>query len=170
MKFDKRVDSLADNENPWPLVRWAVKWGLLLLVGLFMLKIICFPVQYASKVAQVVVEEIDPRVLLQKYMWFKDARAALDAKIATINVYSLRETNLKKLYGNNAINWPRDVRTEWALQASEVAGVIASYNLLAADYNAQMAKINWRFTNRGMLPQGATETFPREYAPYKETP
>lgn len=169
MKFNKRVDELETNENPWPLVRWAVKWGLLFLVGLFMLKIICFPVQYIQKVAQVVVEEIDPRELLRKYQWFKDAHAALDAKVASIRVYEQRETKLKQLYGNDASKWPRDVREEWALQASEVAGLVASYNTLAADYNAQMAKINWRFTNVGGLPQGATETLPREYAPYKET-
>lgn len=49
---------------------------------------------------------------------------------------------------------------------AEVAGVKASYNSLAAEYNAQMAKINWRFCNRGQLFKGADEPLPREFALY----
>jgi hypothetical protein len=41
-----------------------------------------------------------------------------------------------------------------------------SFNQLAADYNAQMAKINYAFCNVGQLPQGATTPLPREYKPY----
>ena len=39
---------------------------------------------------------------------------------------------------------------------------------LAAEYNAQMAKFNWAFTNQGKLPAGATEVLPREFKPYTE--
>ena len=49
---------------------------------------------------------------------------------------------------------------------SEVAGIKASYNSLAAEYNSQMAKFNWQFCNAGTLPQGATEVLPREHKPY----
>lgn len=169
MKWTERVEAFEQKENPWPLIRWGLKW-LLIVGALFLgLWIVCAPVNYASRVATVVSNEIDPAVLLQKYMWFKDARAALDAKLATIRVYESRRARLERQYGS-AARWPRDVREEWSLQESEVSGVVASYNTLAADYNAQMAKINWRFTNRGQLPAGATETFPREYAPYKESP
>lgn len=167
MKFNDRLDAI-DNGNLWPIVRWFLKWGFFLGAAGIALRIVCFPVQYASKAAQVVVHEIDPAVLQQKYEWFKNAHAALDAKVATIRTYEARAGQLKILYGPNAAKWPRDVREEWSLQASEVAGVIASYNTLAADYNAQMAKWNWRFTNIGGLPQGATEPLPREYAPYRE--
>lgn len=41
-----------------------------------------------------------------------------------------------------------------------------SYNSLAADYNSQMAKFNWRFANKGDLPPGATDPLPREFKPY----
>lgn len=168
MNWTQRVEALEAKENPWPLIRWAAKWLLILGAIFFALRIACAPVNYASRVATVVAHEIDPGVLLQKYMWFKDARAALDAKVATIHVYESRRTRLERQYGS-AVKWPRDVREEWSLQESELSGVVASYNTLAADYNAQMAKINWRFTNRGQLPAGATETFPREYAPYRES-
>lgn len=169
MKWTERQDALAKHENPWPLIRWGLKWLLIVGALLLGLRIVCAPVNYASRVAAVVSGEIDPAVLLQKYMWFKDARAALDAKVATIRVYETRRSRLERQYGPTT-KWPRDVREEWSLQESELSGVVASYNTLAADYNAQMAKINWRFTNRGQLPEGATETFPREYAPYRESP
>lgn len=168
MKWEQRVTALEEHENPWPLIWWGVKWLAILGAILLAFRIVCAPLNYAGRVATVVSNEIDPAVLLQKYMWFKDARAALDAKVATIRVYESRRARLERQYGT-ASRWPRDVREEWSLQESEVSGVVASYNTLAADYNAQMAKINWRFTNRGQLPAGATETFPREYAPYKES-
>jgi len=47
-----------------------------------------------------------------------------------------------------------------------VAGIKASYNQLAAEYNAGMVKINWRYTNVGDLPPGSTEPLPREFKPY----
>lgn len=170
MKFAKRVEAAADRGDLGPLLRWGVKWLLVLIAVGFALRLVLAPVNYAAKAGAVILEELDPRVLLTKYQWFKDAHAALDAKQATIKTYQHREAQLRALYGSAAAKWPRDVREEWALQASEVAGVIASYNTLAADYNAQMAKLNWRFTNVGGLPQGATEPLPREYAPYKEGP
>jgi hypothetical protein len=50
---------------------------------------------------------------------------------------------------------------------SEVAGVKASYNSLAAEYNANMVKVHWAFCNAGDLPAGAAEALPREYKPYE---
>lgn len=44
----------------------------------------------------------------------------------------------------------------------------ASYNSLAVEYNAAMAKINFSFTNIGELPKGASQPLPREYKPYIE--
>jgi len=60
-----------------------------------------------------------------------------------------------------------DVREQVGLWQSEVAGITASYNALAADYNAQMSKINYRFCNVGDLPRGATDPLPREFKPYQ---
>ncbi len=67
------------------------------------------------------------------------------------------------------INWPRTDLEQYNLWTTELAGVIAAYNSLAAEYNAQMAKENWAFCNVGDLPAGATEPLPREFAAYMET-
>lgn len=119
-----------------------------------------------GEAAQVAQEEFGPRRLLEKYEWFKDAAAQLDAKHASIATYeaSFRET--KQTYGADALKWPRDVREDLSVRSQAVAGLKASYNTLAADYNSQMAKFNWRFTNAGDLPQGATQVLPREFRAY----
>lgn len=118
-----------------------------------------------GEAAQVVKQELGPSALLKKYEWFKNASASLDEKIATVAIYEQRNAQTKADYGV-AKSWPRDVREQNAIWQSELAGIKASYNELAADYNAQMAKINWAFCNVGMLPQGAENPLPREYKPY----
>ena len=168
MKFEDRLDA-ADEGRFWPIAKWFIGLLFVIFVVGIGIRIVCAPVNYAARAAAVVSHELDPAVLLQKYQWFKDAHAALDAKLANIKVYERRRQNLEKTYGA-ASRWPRDVREEWSLEESELSGIVASYNMLAADYNAQMAKINWRFTNVGDLPAGATEPLPRAYAPYQEAP
>mgnify|MGYP001562745709 CR=1 FL=1 len=94
---------------------------------------------------------------------------ALDAKRATVKVYQDRFASIDKAYaGKGRVDWAREDREQYSIWQSEVAGIKASYNTLAADYNAQMVKFNWRFANRGQLPAGATEPLPREYKPYME--
>ena len=121
--------------------------------------------------AQVVQDEFGPRAALKKYEWFKDASAQLDAKRANIGASETRLKGLEDSYMRDGKPIPR---SQWArtdlesynqIQA-EIAGIKASYNDLAAQYNADMKKFNYRFANRGELPEGATEPLPREYKPY----
>lgn len=90
----------------------------------------------------------------------------LDAKQADLAVYERLLAHNTQTYGP-AKQWPRDVRETYALRESEAAGIRASYNQLAAEYNAEMSKFNWRFTNVGDVPQGG-QPLPREYRPYQE--
>lgn len=122
----------------------------------------------AQNAASVVQKEFYPDALLRKYEWFKDAAAALDKKAADIGVYDARLSNLKAEYERvPRTQWPRDDREQWSIWSSEAAGIRASYNQLAAEYNAEMAKFNWRFTNVGDVPQGG-KPLPRDYRPYLE--
>jgi len=119
--------------------------------------------------AQVAKEEFGPRASLDKYSWFKDAAAQLEKKRADVGVYDIRIATMSATYAELPRHkWPREDREQMNVWASEVAGVKASYNQLAAEYNAQMAKFNWRFANRGDLPQGASDPLPREFKPYVE--
>jgi len=142
--------------------------ALLVLVVVVAFSVISWTCHMCGRTQQVVTQELDPQVLLNKYSWFKDSSAQLDKKVADIKIYQKKLDNVSVMYGKEAIKWPRDVRNDYSIWGQEVAGIKASYNTLAADYNAQMAKINWRFTNQGMLPQGATDPLPREYKPYTE--
>ncbi len=118
----------------------------------------------AAKVAQ---DEFGPQAMLKKYEWFKDAAAQLDKKRADIAVYESRIKAMEASYqGAARQNWAREDREQYNVWQSEIAGVKASYNALAAEYNAAMAKFNWRFANKDDLPPGATEPLPREFKPY----
>ena len=111
--------------------------------------------------ATVVQEEFGPRAMLKKYEWFKDSAAQLDKKRADISLFEQRMSTL-----GDRSTWDRTTREISALWQSELIGVQSSYNSLAAEYNAQMAKFNWRFAEAGRLPAGAVEPLPREFKPY----
>jgi hypothetical protein len=121
-----------------------------------------------DEAAQVAHDELGPKALLKKYMMFKDMHAQLDRKQADIKVYQNSMKSISDMYaGVPRVQWAREDRDTFNQKSTEVAGVISSYNDLAADYNAKMSEINYRFCNVGTLPQGATEPLPREYAPYR---
>lgn len=135
------------------------------LLVMWVLLSTCGMVNEATQVAK---EEFGPRAMLTKYEWFKDAAASLDKKVADIKVYQSRIDSMKADYGNTPRKeWDRTDKEQMSVWQAEVAGVIASFNGLAAEYNAQMAKFNWRFANAGDLPAGATEPLPREFKTYK---
>jgi hypothetical protein len=152
-----------------------VKWGFLGVLGLIVLplflaviglgmKTCAAPVNLASRAVTVAQEELDPRTLLNRYMWFKDASAALDKKKADIALYEQRLAKIEAQYAGRET--PRHVVEQQSLWATEMLGVKASYNSLVAEYNAAMAKINWRFTNVGDLPAGESQVLPRSYREY----
>ena len=134
--------------------------AFLILIGFWVIGKGCW---YAERTVQVIQQETDPVVLQQKYEWFKNALAQLDKKRADIQIY---EGKIKAFESITDGNMDRTDKENFMIWQQEMLGVKASYNGLAAEYNAQMAKWNWRFTNRGDLPKGATETLPREVRKY----
>lgn len=143
--------------------------GFLVTVGSCVFTMATAPIAVANAVIETVKQEFSPQVLLEKYEWFKDAAASLDKKRADIGVYDRRVASIRDGYGTTPRReWARDDREQLSIWQSEVAGIKASYNQLAAEYNAQMAKFNWRFTEVGNLPRGASVPLPREYKPYIE--
>ena len=136
------------------------------IIGIF-ISVIGYGLGWFGETAHVVKKEFGPEVILEKYEWFKDASAQLDKKRADIEIYEQRVSNMESDYeGTERKNWDRTDKEQFNQWQTEVAGVKASYNGLAAEYNAQMKKFNWRFANRGELPEGAAEVLPREYRSY----
>ncbi len=156
----------ASSDFRWSLPR--VFGIIVLLILLFTgVKVVGTAIGWFGEAAEVASEEFGPRALLEKYEWFKNVSAQLDKKVADISVFRSRVDLMKETYGSRPrYEWDRTDREQLNLWSQELAGVIASYNGLSAQYNAQMAKFNWRFANKGMLPKGATEPLPREYKPY----
>jgi len=143
--------------------------GIILGVGVLFAG--CGVASYAfrtcNEAATVVHDETNPRTLLNKYSMLKTMHAELEKKQADIKVYKNRMSNMEADYNHvPRSQWPRDERQTYNQWSDEVAGVIASYNGLAAEYNSLMSQIQWRFTNVGDLPKGADVALPREYAPY----
>ena len=143
------------------------KFFLLFSVLFIGLSVIGNSLGWFNEALQVTNEEFGPKAMLQKYEWFKDSSAQLDKKRADIQVYQQRFTALKESYGDTPRkDWDRTDKESFNQWNVEVAGVIASYNSLAAEYNSQMAKFNWRFAETGQLPSGAEQPLPREFKPY----
>ncbi len=144
-------------------------WGCFLLVVCFVLMGVGTAIGAAGyalgwfrEAGAVAQEQFGPRALLKKYEWFKSAHAQLDAKLANVRAYNAR---FKEMDKRPSTRTSEEQRNLWI---GEKAGVVASYNELAAEYNAQMAKVNYRFCNLGDLPQGATEPLPRNAIPYQD--
>jgi len=139
-------------------------FGIVVLVVILVvtLSVIHSCTSYVGKAATVVSNEIDPQVLQSKYEWFKDAYSQLQADKANINVTSGKIKSLPKQ------GLDRTDREQLMIWEQELAGYKGAYNDLASQYNAEMAKWNWRFTNIGDLPKGETEPLPRNVAPYVE--
>lgn len=145
----------------------AVKIILAIFVLGILISVIGYSLGWFGEAARVTKEEFGPRAMLEKYEWFKDAAAQLEKKQADIAVYEGRMTAMNETYkGFERQKWPREDREQYNIWSSEVAGVKTSYNTLAAEYNAQMAKFNWHFANVGELPKGADKPLPREFKPY----
>ncbi len=165
-------NNLDPNNSKGPI---SYIWKVFLIVVVAGLGIgaVNFVIGYVNDGAQVVREETSPRALLNKYEWFKDASAQLDAKKANIAAQELR---LKALTDAYVVEGKAQPRSQWARTdlesfnqiTAEVSGLKASYNDLAAQYNAQMVKINFAFANVGQLPQGAANPLPREYRAYEQ--
>jgi hypothetical protein len=147
-----------------------MKTGLLIVLGAMVLGLASVSMvscRYVRRAADVAAAQVDPATLLKRYEWFKDVAAQLDKKKADIAVNESRLIQLKQSYeGKSRSEWAREDREQANVWAMEVAGMQASFNGLAAEYNAAMAKVNYAFTNIGELPKGAAEPLPREFQVY----
>jgi hypothetical protein len=97
-----------------------------------------------SEGAAVAGEELGPRAALRKYEWFKNASTQLARKAADITVYQSRVDDMAEGYmGTPRKDWDRVDKEQMSQWMAEVARVKASYNGLAAEYNAAASKVNW---------------------------
>lgn len=116
-----------------------ILWGL---------SLVCFG---ANETVAVVNQQYGPRAAVVKYEWFKDAATQLDRKKRDIENFQQASTSAC----SGAVT--RQDKEDCRLARTELLGLQSSYNDLAAQYNANMSKVNWQF---------ASASLPREIAPY----
>lgn len=116
---------------------------------------------------ETIYQETKASTLLERYERFKDMYSNLNSKLATISVLESKIDSLEADYeGVPKSEWQRVDSQTLSQWRSEIDALKASYNNLAAQYNADMSKANYRYTNVGDLPKGATEPLPRQVAPF----
>ena len=141
--------------------------GLIVCVGAV---VVVFLIQsltgcgYVQDAADTTYKETKVSTLLQKYMWFKNAKAELEAKKASIQVQQAGiDQEVSDLKGQAR---DRTDKEDLRILRQTLNGTKQAYNSLAAEYNAKMAEINWAFCNAGKQPDGSMEPLPRSFAPY----
>ena len=113
------------------------------LLGMCLIPLGC-TLGWFHNAAETIKHETSLSEQLRRYNWFKDASATLDSRLSTIKLYEKRFDNLKKSYDNEPRSkWSRADQEQSNVWEMELAGIKASYNNLAAEYNAAMAKENW---------------------------
>lgn len=135
-----------------------MKWLGLFILSFGALLIVGFACNWFADVAKTAKKEYAPSALLKKYERFKDLSAAIDKKRADIEVYRSELDNYKVV--------DKDDKFYVEQRKSELLGIISIHNSLCAEYNSAMSKFNYRFTNKGDLPESNLEPLPREYKPY----
>ena len=120
--------------------------GILTIVGVvIVLTIGGYILGWFGEAAKVAKEEFGPEASLEKYEWFKETGATLQEKKRTIEVY---ENNVKEIEadyeGIKRIDWDRTDKEQINQWRLEVAGLKASFNQTAAEYNAASDEFNWK--------------------------
>ena len=111
-----------------------------------------------GEAAQVFKEEVGPRASLRKYEWFKNAAQQLQAKKANIEASEADLAAARAEWAaTSPTEVPRDAREAMDLRRKEVLGLKANFNQLAAEYNANVSKVNWSAMNVDDLPSEFTE-------------
>lgn len=140
----------AGERGPLALV---VKVVLGCAVAAALIAVISFGFGLVGGSAEVAQQEFGAKAQLRKYEWFKDAASQLQKKLADIQVYEARRRSLLESYsGTPRRQWARVDQEAFNLADAELAGIKASYNALAADYNSASSKFNWQ-PFAGDLPQ-----------------
>ncbi|MDD4409317.1 MAG: hypothetical protein PHW52_01550 [Candidatus Pacebacteria bacterium] len=119
----------------------------------------------AGETVQVAHDQLGPKAILVKYEWFKDMSAALDSKLSTIDAYNSQLREIEVMDGQDRKNWPDGDLNTYNSVTSARLGLIGLYNNEAAQYNSNMAKVNYYWANAGNLPQGG-KALPKEYRRY----
>ncbi|MBA4234002.1 MAG: hypothetical protein C0465_25860, partial [Ralstonia sp.] len=122
----------ANSKGP---IGFGMKWIFVVFALACFGGVLSYGIGWIGEAGQVVKEQFSPRALLQKYEWFKDASAQLDAKVANIDAAQARIKSMNETYAGTPRNqWVRADVEQYNLWQNEVSGLKANFNNLAAEY------------------------------------
>lgn len=152
--------------------KWVGIGALILAAGIVGCNVLDIGARWAGDAKEAVYQEVAPKELIRKYRLLKRQAAALDEKQANIMVMEAGVKALELRYkGVPPEKWPRDVNESFDQRATELAGTKAVYNSLAAEYNAEMVDLGYKFCNVGEMPRGMPDDcqtlLKRNYATYR---
>ena len=154
-----------DNGNTDHLITAMVILGV--SVGISMLFVGVFVMHWLGGAADVVTQETDPHVMLQKYRVMLNEQNALEETNRNIQVYQNQLDAITSNNGNLSRNkWAASDREQYDNIYNAVSASKITFNDLAEKYNAQQKDISYAFCNQATLPTGATVVLNREYVPY----
>jgi hypothetical protein len=161
----KHANEKAEGE----IVTGIIVVGLIIIgiVAFCLLFVAGFAAHWLGGAADVVQQETDPHVMLQKYKTMLNEQNGLEELNTNIKVYQKQLDDISK----NNVGTPRN---QWAASDREqydniynaVSASKITFNNLAEKYNAQQKDISYAFCNQAQLPTGATVVLNREYVPY----
>ncbi len=147
----------------WRVFKWIIPVALLVLA----VSVVGNAVGWFGEAQKVARKEFGPRAMLVKYEWFKNASASLEKRHADIAIFKNKIDGLAGQYEGVAANdWDRWDRQQMNTWRAELAGVTSAYNLLAAEYNSQSSKFNWK-AFKASQPDGGTGLVQETFAPYQ---
>ncbi len=163
----RSIDDFVNEANSDP-IGFAWKWIAVLIGVSIVLGIVGFILFWPQQTAEVAKDKFGPQTAFANYEWFKDTAGMLRAQSDNIKNFELQQKQLEEQYKDiPRAKWAREDREQWNENAVTIADTKANYNLLVGQYNANMAKVNFKYTNAGDLPAGSDEVMQREYALYK---
>ncbi len=133
-KFEKKFDAGFSKD------KYSIKKYLIYGISLFLLlSTMGYFLGWFSDAASVAKKEFSATAMLKKYEYFKDASQQIIAKKNDIVIY---ESKINRLCTGNDLD--RVSRENCGLYEQELAGLKMSFNSLAAEYNSQSNKFNWK--------------------------
>ena len=127
------------------------------LIGFAILfSVVGYTLGWFGEAGEVAKKEFGPKASLKKYEWFKDAIEQLNAKTDAIAHLQLKIDLYHVKRPKDFSQWSRQDLERLEVMERELFGLKLSFTQLAAEYNANMEKVNWKYAADGELPRRYT--------------
>ena len=131
---------------------------LTVIISIICIGAFSYAMRSCGDATEVANKEFDASALLKKYEAFKNMSSAIDKYRAEIDMYR------NEIAGMDVKD--KDDKFYIQQRKSELFGIISMHNNLCSQYNSEMSKFNYRFTNVGDLPATNLQPLPKEFKPY----